>query len=289
MSIINAPSKNRWRLSRGLHHITRPLRYIPVLRSIVKKREIAYLARLAQNSATQMQKFNVLDSGWARKKVPFAVENVLASLERIDKTNRSIFYGVPQSRHWSRVFEYPYTVHQFNHIQQGGRLLECGAGITPLQFYLAKKGFEVYSLDPWLPYLEKVAVWKKNWGLSNLKLVYGNLFRLPFANSYFDGVSCISIIEHLLDKFQDFRLILKTGLGEMLRVLKKGAPLVLTFDVYFGKEQRGPTIAHYAQLCRLLGIKTSKLPEDRLYSSDTKEGRIAGEDLAVYSITLTKS
>lgn len=286
LKVACAPSKARWFMSRGLHHL-------PLIKSFVEKREMTRLVGLARSSAEQQQDFSVLHSGWARKTVPFDTGNVRARLASIDRVNGyKLPEGVLPSSHWSRTYEYPYAAYQLRDIRKGGRVLDCGSGLASFQFYLAEQGFEVYAVDCDLPALERVATLTKRLGLANLKPTFGSILKLPFVDSYFDGASCISVLEHVLtsSKNPNLRaLMLKGSINEMLRVLRKGGPLVLTFDVYFGKEQGVLTLDEYAELCGILRIETTTLPEDRLYSSDTKEGRLMGEDLAVYSVTLTKA
>jgi ubiquinone/menaquinone biosynthesis C-methylase UbiE len=175
-------------------------------------------------------------------------------------------------------------------VAQGGRILDCGCGTTSFQFYLAEQGFNVHAVDDWLPCLERVAYLKQASGITNLFPTFGSVFKLPFEDAYFDGASCISVIEHALEASSaNATLLLKGAINEMLRVLRKGAPLVLTFDVNFGNEKRHLTPNEYTTLCNILRITPTPLPEDRLYSSDTQEGLLMGKDVAVYSATLTKN
>lgn len=112
---------------------------------------------------------------------------------------------------------------------------------------------------------------------------------MPFEDEYFEGGCCISVIEHALEMSnQNTTLLLKGAINELLRVLKKGAPLVLTFDVNFGEEKRHLMPDEYATLCKLLKIEVTDPPADRIFSSDTKEGLCMGKDLAVFSVTLIK-
>jgi SAM-dependent methyltransferase len=283
LKVACAPSKARWFMSRGLHHL-------PLIKSFVEKREMTRLVGLARSSAEREQDFSVLHSGWARKTVPFDTENIQARLASIDRVNGyKLREGVLPSSHWSRIYEYPYAAYQLRNVRKGGRVLDCGCGLASFQFYLAEQGFEVHAVDCDLPTLERVAALKKRLGLANLKPTFGSILKLPFADGYFDGATCISVLEHALTSSENSKLMLKGSINEMLRVLRKGGLLVLTFDVNFGKEQRSLTLDEYAELCGILRIETTTLPEDRLYSSDTKEGLLMGKDLAVYSVTLTKA
>ena len=281
--VASAPLKVTWLASRAMHHL-------PLIKPTVERREVAQLLDLAQKSSEQERAFSVLDSGWARKTVSFDTDEPLSELAQIDVTNGSyILPGVIAIKHFSRVYEYPYAVHHLKDVRKNGRILDCGCGTTSFQFYLAKQGFEVHAVDDWLPCLEKVADLKKQSNLTNLNPTFGSVFKLPFTDSYFDGATCISVIEHALLSYENPVVILKGAINELLRVLKKGAPLVLTFDVNFGTEQRHLVPSEYAKLCEILKIDPTPLPDDRLYSSDTKEGALMGEDIAVYCVTIIKN
>ena len=286
MKIAHAPSRTRDFILRGLHQL-------PLIKSFFEKSEMAQTVELAQSSLEQEQDFIILNSGWARQIVPFDTKNVLARMETIDRINGNynLEKGTSPSSHWSRIYEYPYAAYELRDIKKGGCILDCGCGVNSFQFYLAEQGFEVYGVDSYLPCLEKVEAWRDQSGLTNLKPTFGSVLKLPFTDFYFDGASCISVLEHMSVSSENSKLVLKGSINEMLRVLRKGAPLVLTFDVNFGKKQRGLNITfkEYSELCSILRIETTSLPEDRLFSSDTKEGLLVGKDLAVYSATLTKA
>lgn len=280
--VASAPLKFSWLASRAMHHL-------PLIKHTVEQREVAQLLALAQKSSEQKHAFYVLDSGWARKTISFESEP-LSELAKLDVKNQSyILPDVIATKHFSRVYEYPYAVDHLRKVGKNGRILDCGCGTTSFQFYLAKQGFEVHAVDDWLPCLEKVADLKRRSNLTNLNPTFGSVFKLPFADSYFDGATCISVIEHALLSYENPVVILKGAINELLRVLKKGAPLVLTFDVNFGAEQRHLVPSEYAKLCEILKIEPTPLPEDRLYSSDTEEGALMGEDIAVYCVTIIKN
>jgi SAM-dependent methyltransferase len=220
----------------------------------------------------------------------FDTKEVLARLAHIDRTNGYKLGGnILPSRHWSRIYEYPYAAYQLRNVPGGGRILDCGCGLASFQFYLAEKGFEVHAIDNNLRALQRVAALKKSFGLTNLKPTFGSILKLPFTSGYFDGVVCISVLEHMMLSPENSSLIIRGSINEMLRVLKEGGVLTLTFDVNFGKEQRSLKPKEYAELCSALNLNPEPLPKDRLYSSDTKEGSLMGEDLTVYSVTLARS
>jgi len=52
------------------------------------------------------------------------------------------------------------------------------------------------------------------------------------------------------------------------------------------KSSKRLTPNEYENMCRILGIEIDIPTQNRLYSTDTKEGKIMGTDLSVYCVTL---
>jgi SAM-dependent methyltransferase len=274
--IINAPTRARW-------HLYKEMRHIPILGSIMKKKDIKNALILARRISMQERKFVVKDFGWARKKATFNAEQVRRRLIEIDQIMDFRLLNFPQSQHFSRVYEFPYAVYQLQSLK--GKVLDVGGNLTSLQFYLEEQGFEVYSLDPDLYALRQLSKLKPRLK-SHLKLAFGELLNLPFADEYFDGIVCISVLEHAIIG-SETAIYLKGCINELLRTLKPNGVLILTFDVSFGETGK-LTLEDYGELCKILGIKQNPLPSDRIFSSDTAEGLSMGRDLAVYSVTLVK-
>ncbi|MGA3059743.1 MAG: hypothetical protein ABSD92_05175 [Candidatus Bathyarchaeia archaeon] len=84
MQIVNAPSKAMWMMLTGLHHL-------PLIKSVIEKTETIRLVKLAQSSIERKQNFNILGSGWARKKVRNNTKNVLSLLAGMDRLTESFF------------------------------------------------------------------------------------------------------------------------------------------------------------------------------------------------------
>jgi ubiquinone/menaquinone biosynthesis C-methylase UbiE len=116
------------------------------------------------------------------------------------------------------------------------------------------------------------------------------VLKLPFPDSYFDRVTNISVLEHVIYLVkQDTNVILKGFVNEMLRVLKPKGLVVLTFDVNMDPKKSDLRLYfhEYESLCKTLGTLPTSPPASKLSSSDTKEGRMMGEDLCTYYAILT--
>lgn len=170
---------------------------------------------------------------------------------------------------------------------RGSRILDCGCGLSSFQFHLAQQGFDVHGLDVEVKTLEKVATLKNTLRTPTLHPTYGSLLDLPFTDEFFHGVLCISVLEHVFASPSS--KLCEGAIKEMLRVLKVGGVFILTFDVTFGTERTGITLDVLDELGVFFGVEITPLPQDRLFSSDTREGLSRYPNLAVYSITLTKN
>lgn len=105
------------------------------------------------------------------------------------------------------------------------RVLDVGYGGGTFILMLAKVAKRVYGIDT-LPrkQMETVKEILKNEGVS-AELVVGSIFKSPYKNNFFDGIVCISVLEHFKGKE------LNRAVSEMFRVLKPGGVLVMGFPV----------------------------------------------------------
>jgi SAM-dependent methyltransferase len=133
-------------------------------------------------------------------------------------------HGLRQFTDWSKVWEYPWLdAHGIRAMRwRGRRLVDFGSEISPLPWILATQGAEVTLIetDPqWLPVWEKLraelAV-KVDWHLVASEA-------LPLPDGYADAVTSFSVIEHQPNKAK--------AIAEIARVLKKGAPFFISFDI----------------------------------------------------------
>lgn len=128
---------------------------------------------------------------------------------------------------WSRQWEYPFVASQVENLikeNPSASLLDAGCGMSFLPYYFLQKytnlQMVVSDMDPELPELYQ----KTNTLLNTpVEFVLADMRNLPFEDSTFDAISCISVLEHT----GSYPEIVK----EFSRVLKPHGRLLLTFDI----------------------------------------------------------
>lgn len=97
-----------------------------------------------------------------------------------------------------------------------GRILDigCHSGLCTEQVIMLTKPLEVHGID-----LSAKAIEKARKRIKNGKFLVGNGENLPYRRSYFDGVFCIEMLEHV-----DYP---EKVLAEIQRILKKGKSAVI--------------------------------------------------------------
>jgi SAM-dependent methyltransferase len=103
------------------------------------------------------------------------------------------------------------------------KILDCGGCSSAIDFFLAERGFCVYSIDlnDFLVHNGNFIAKKKKLTLKN---VCADFTSLPFENNNFDIVFSISVMEHIDN---DLRI---KAIREMERVVKPGGYIYNTFD-----------------------------------------------------------
>ncbi len=153
---------------------------------------------------------------------------------RLDARRTTGFY----SDHAPRLWEYPVVAQLVaEHLPAGSRLVDVGAGVTPLAPFLTGRGYQVDTVDPsvtirtWPPQPD----WNE-WGF----LDYGSaglahrswnctLGELP-ASAVFDGVYSVSVIEHLP------ATVRRELLADISARTRRGGLVVLTVDLVRGSD-----------------------------------------------------
>ncbi|MFA5364048.1 MAG: class I SAM-dependent methyltransferase [Candidatus Bathyarchaeia archaeon] len=270
---------------------------MPVYRRIRTRKQNSLTLELAKKMAEHSFPFQVTDSRWATKEcfTEAKYQNITKELVDLDKSiGYKLMGGVLSSLHWSRRYEYPYTVINSklpNNPPKDFRIIDCGAGAGPLQLYFGKRGIKYYAFDQDLFSLRRVARFKTENNLNTLYPTYGNILDIPFPDNQFDRVFCISTLEHILEPLKDgTEVVLKGFLYGLLRILKPNGILVLTFDVNMSPKKSPHRLypGEHQKMCKILGILPEQPPQNRLYSSDTKAGQIMGTDLSVFCTTIKK-
>lgn len=180
-------------------------------------------------------------------------------------------------KHW----EYPWLI-KHGEFRPGSRILDCGCGRGILQFYLAKKGYNMTSVDistlktrqiqGFWNLTRKLGVPVREDRASVMKAMarrYGaqvdfrvaNIARLPFEDEAFDYVYSVSVLEHMA-KGEDVMAI-----KEMSRVLKKGGTMLVTVDFAPVRKERKA----YTREEILALIEVSGLHFDNVYDYEVQD------------------
>ncbi len=135
-----------------------------------------------------------------------------------------------------RRVEYPWAILNAK-LEKIMKILDVGSGISQFPIYLASKGHDVISIDNDEILMERLSPKLAEWAGTKVNYVIGNATEIKFADNTFDRVFCISVLEHLEEESVNGKLVNYhkknldvKAIHEMLRVLKVGGLLVLTFD-----------------------------------------------------------
>ena len=132
-------------------------------------------------------------------------------------------HGLRVHTDWSKVWEYPWVWKYLSHLHFPGlKVLDIGSEISPMPWFLASLGAEVWMTETDPTHFSK---WKELKEANDFAVHWDLLSGpdLPMADEIFDLVTSFSVIEHIEDK--------QSALDEALRVLKPGGLFCLTFDI----------------------------------------------------------
>jgi ubiquinone/menaquinone biosynthesis C-methylase UbiE len=136
------------------------------------------------------------------------------------------FMGPLLDSNFRRKLQPPEKLIKRSGIKEGMRILEVGCGSGAFTTFAARasgiKG-EVYALDiqpKMLVQLKKKLSRPENRDIKNIKLIEGDVHKLPFDNNSFDVVYTVTVLQELPDRIR--------ALKEIKRVLKPGGILAVT-------------------------------------------------------------
>lgn len=171
-------------------------------------------------------------------------DNIIKNGIRQDKPRNSAL-------HWSRVFEYPWSINNLE-LNNTDVVLDVGGSHSILQYYMSKLCKKVINVDLDL----RPMLILENQFLINCDAAY-----LPIQNDSIDKCVCVSTLEHVKDRVK--------CLTEIIRVLKPGGILTLTIDTTPG------TLPHnvidtveIAQIAKLLSFGIPTKPSNILINNE---------------------
>jgi SAM-dependent methyltransferase len=130
---------------------------------------------------------------------------------------------------WSRRWEYPFVFEALRREVHGpATVLDAGAGATFFPSFVAKNlpGTTVHAIDS----DRRLAKVYESAGDPAVKFRVDDICALDCPDGFFDAGYSVSVLEHIPDR--------SSVASELGRVLKPGAPLVLTIDISLdGREE----------------------------------------------------
>ena len=175
-----------------------------------------------------------------------------------DKRADTIVFPLPPYW-WSRFYEYAWAAE---FCKEADAVLDAACGIPhPFKFYLAKKCREVYAVDNDINIADTDEMDRQmkavlghslqelNASAEKVRFKHANISELPYDNSKFDTIFCISALEHLSC---DQRL---ATLKEFKRTLKNDGKTVLTIDFCKNTDYGSMTIDELEAMAKEAGLK----------------------------------
>lgn len=172
----------------------------------------------------------------------------------VDEQQRSFVFELPESW-WSRPYEYAWASR---FVAPDATVLDAACGVGhPLKFHLAEtcQSCHACDLDDQLldqpgmrtiisgGFREEVSASIFRSGGPKIRYSVASLVDLPYSDATFDRIFCISVLEHLKDRFNKFAVLRRVrpllplagqdifhSLTEFNRVLAPDGLIVLTFD-----------------------------------------------------------
>lgn len=149
---------------------------------------------------------------------------------------RGLLSALPASPlHISRQTEYPWAVVE-SELNKDHIVLDVSSGHSVLKYALANRVRHVvcseYESNYMLTVQKTLDNHKQRTGLDNITLIHADARKLPYCDNWFDRIFCISVLEHI----NDDPLV---SIKEMIRILKPGGILMLSFDIALDKAGEG--------------------------------------------------
>jgi len=167
---------------------------------------------------------------------------------------------------WSRIWEYPYTLHHLRMLRRNlgpdGPLLvaDIGSGVTFFPLLVAKSGMQVHCIDVDPVVAHDLPLAAAALGVSGIQAMTCEGNNLPLLDASMDAVYCVSVLEHI----PEFEITIR----EIARILKPTGKLILTIDLdLHGNSEIGPA-RHRDLLAALGGSFDPVFERDQIHPGD---------------------
>lgn len=153
-------------------------------------------------------------------------------LRRQTEANESLLTALSRG---TRPWGYPWVIERISMLPRGSTILDVGCGSSLFPYWLHLKGHKAIALD----FFEGLTERRAGYGLAlsdlrplrpYVKYVGGSMLDIPLSDNSVDGLTCISVMEHIVIDNKGDRSVVERGLSEARRVLKPGGLLVFTYD-----------------------------------------------------------
>jgi len=126
---------------------------------------------------------------------------------------------------WSRQWEYPYIISRLENAKKNARIVDLGAGVSFLPYYLKEKmGLKNILAVDYDPSLKNLYSKVNGVVTESVEFQDGDMRNLSaLKDASADVMYSVSVLEHT-DSYP-------TVLKEIYRILKPGGSLILTFDI----------------------------------------------------------
>jgi SAM-dependent methyltransferase len=185
----------------------------------------------------------------------------------------------------ARAWEFPFAIIAGD-LKQGMKVADVGCGNTPFTAYLAQAvgpknvtGYDPdYIVDDNKEAHSHFGARKSFIDRLGINFYNEGVTKMTAPDNYFDRVFCISVLEHIEDI-----TVKQKGIREMVRMLKPGGLLILTFDLGIGNPLNNILdIVQYSGLMPQDGINL-KFPRRRFVNYGN------GTNVDVFGLVLEKS
>jgi cyclopropane fatty-acyl-phospholipid synthase-like methyltransferase len=151
-------------------------------------------------------------------------------LAELVAAGRSVFGFFPD--HYPHTLNYPWVLERLELLETGSRVLDVGAGVSPLPVVLARRGLRIDCIDksPTMRTLPVTGDWNE-WGFFDYSVVdarirsYQRDVRDHLPDDLYDRVYSVSVIAHMNGAERE------ATVGRVAEWLKPGGRLLLAVDL----------------------------------------------------------